>query len=69
MRHLRRCEGPKEGWGCMRMCEGVCGWAWCGRGVGDCGEWAWLAMVFACVKGEPRAVCKLGVVDGAPGER
>ena len=51
------------------MCKGVCGWAWCGRGVGDCGEWAWLAMVFGCVKGEPRAVCKLGVVDGAPVER
>ena len=35
-----------------------------GRGVGDCAEWAWLA-VFGCVKGEPRAVCKLCVVGGA----
>ena len=39
-----------------------------GRGVGDCAEWAWLA-VFGCVKGvkgvKPRAVCKLCVVGGA----
>ena len=28
-----------------------------------------VAMVVGCVKGEPRAVCKLGVADGALVER
>ena len=50
--------------------------------MGGCGEWVWLAMmvggrvsvrgygcVLGAVKGEPRAVCKLGVVDGALVER
>ena len=40
----------------MKVCEACAG----GHG---------LAMVVGCVKGEPRAVCKLGVADGALVER